>query len=65
MFRPPMATYLNGHSSDNGQRGIFFEFLQSKLDTLAPSCKFLGQNSEYPALQNFANFSICPKISKS
>ena len=64
-FGPPMATYSNGHSSENGQRGIFLNFCKSKLDTLAPSCKFFGQNSEYPALQNFLNFSICPKISKS
>ena len=64
-FSPPTATYSNGHSSENGQCGIFFNFRKSKLDTLAPSCKFLGQNSEYPALQNFLNFSICPKISKS
>ena len=25
-FGPPMATYLNGHSSENSQRGIFFNF---------------------------------------
>ena len=62
---PPTATYSNGHSSENGQHGIFLNFHKFKLDTLAPLCKFLGQNSEYPALQNFANFSICPKISKS
>ena len=64
-FGPPMAAYSNGHSSENGQHGIFLNFRKSKLDTLAPSCKFLGQNSEYPALQNLLNFSICPKISKS
>ena len=64
-FGPPTATYSNGHSSENGQRGIFLNFRKSKLDTLAPSCKFLGKNSEYPALQNLSNFSICPKISKS
>ena len=64
-FGPLMATYSNGHSSENGQHGIFLNFRKSKLDTLAPSCKFLGQNSEYPALQNLSNFSICPKISKS
>ena len=58
-FGPPMATY------SNGQRGIFLNFRKSKLDTLAPSCKFLGQNSKYPALQNLSNFSICPKIWKS
>ena len=55
-FGPPMATYSNGHCSKNGQHGIFLNFRKSKLDTLAPSCKFLGQNSEYPALQNFGNF---------
>ena len=64
-FGPPMATYSNSHSSENGQCGIFLNFRKSKLDTLAPSCKFLGQNSKYPALQNFSNFSICQKISKS
>ena len=64
-FSPPMATYSNGHSLENGQRGIFLNFCKSNLDTLAPSSKFLGQNSEYPALQNLSNFSICPKISKS
>ena len=64
-FGPPMATYSNGHSLENGQHGFFLNFRKSKLDTLAPSCNFLGQNSEYPALQNFGNFSICPKISKS
>ena len=64
-FGPPTAAYSNGHSSENGQRGIFLNFRKSKLDTLAPSCKFLGQNSAYPALQNFGTFSICPKISKS
>ena len=64
-FDPPTAAYLNGHSSENGQHGIFLNFCKSKLDTLAPSCKFLGQNSEYPVLQNFGTFSICPKISKS
>ena len=64
-FGPPTAAYSNGHSSKNGQRGIFFNFRKSKLDTLAPSCKFLGQNSAYPALQNFGTFSICPKIWKS
>ena len=64
-FGPPTAAYSNGHSSENSQHGIFLNFHKSKLDTLAPSCKFLGQNSEYPALQNFGTFSICPKISKS
>ena len=64
-FSPPMATYSNGHSSENSQRGIFLNFHKSKLDTLASSCKFLGQNSEYPVLQNFGNFLIRPKISKS
>ena len=64
-FDPPTSTYLNGHSSKNGQHRIFLNFHKSKLDTLAPSCKFLGQNSKYPALQNFGTFSICPKISKS
>ena len=64
-FGPPTATYSNGHSSENGQRGIFLNFCKSKLDTLAPSCKFLGENSEYPALQKLSNFSIHPKISKS
>ena len=44
---------------------FFFNFHKTESDTLAPSCKFLGQNSEYPSLQNFGNFSICPKISKS
>ena len=64
-FGPPTATYSNGHSSQNGQCGIFLNFCKSMLDTLAPSCKFLGQNSEYPELQNLSNFSICPKIWKS
>ena len=64
-FSPPMATYSNGHSSENSQRGIFSNFRWTELDRLAPSCKFLGQNSKYPVLQNFGNFSICPKISKS
>ena len=64
-FGPPTATYSNGHSSENGQCKIFLNFRKSKLDTLAPSCKFFGQNSEYPVLQNFLNFLICPKISKS
>ena len=64
-FGPPTATYSNGHSSKNTQRGIFFNFRWTESDTLAPSCKFLGQNSEYPALQKLSNFSICPKISKS
>ena len=64
-FGPPTATYSNGHSLENGQCGIFLNFHWTESDKLAPSCKFLGQNSDYPALQNFANFSICPKISKS
>ena len=64
-FGPPMATYSNGHSSENGQCGIFSNFRWTESDRLAPSCKFLGQNSEYPVLQNFGNFSIHPKISKS
>ena len=64
-FGPPTATYSNGHSSENSQRGIFLNFRKSESDKLAPSCKFLGQNSEYPVLQNRSNFSICPKISKS
>ena len=64
-FGPPTATYSNGHSSENSQHGIFLNFCKSKLDTFTPSCKFFGQNSKYPALQNFLNFSICPKISKS
>ena len=64
-FGPPMATYSNSHSSENTQHGIFFNFRWTESDTLAPSCKFLGQNSEYPALQKLSNFSICPKISKS
>ena len=62
---PPMTTYSNGHSSENVQHGIFLNFHWTESDRLAPSCKFLGQNSKYPALQNFSNFSICPKISKS
>ena len=64
-FGPPMATYSNGHSSENGQRGIFSNFHWTESDRLAPSCKFLGQNCKYPALQNLGNFSIRPKISKS
>ena len=64
-FGPPTATYSNGHSSENGQCGIFLNFCWTESDRLAPSCKFLGQNFEYPALQNFSNFSIHPKISKS
>ena len=62
---PPTATYSNGHSSENGQRGIFSNFHWTESDRLAPSCKFLGQNSEYPALQNLGNFLLRPKISKS
>ena len=64
-FGPPMATYSNGHSSENCQRGIFSNVCWTKSDRLGPSCKFLGQNSEYPVLQTLSNFSICPKISKS
>ena len=64
-FGPSTATYSNGHSLENGQCGIFLNFHKSESDRLAPSCKFLGQNSKYPALQNRSNFLICPKISKS
>ena len=64
-FGPPMATYSNGHSSETGQRGIFWNVRWTESDRLGPSCKFLGQNSEYPALQTLSNFSIRPKISKS
>ena len=32
-FGPPTATYSNGHSSENGQRGIFFIFVKpSQID---------------------------------
>ena len=32
-FSPPTATYSNGHSSENGQRGIFFIFVKpSQID---------------------------------
>ena len=64
-FGAPMATYSNGHSSENAQHGIFLNVHWTESDRLAPLCKFLGQNSEYPALQTLSNFSICPKISKS
>ena len=64
-FGPPTATYSNGHSSENDQRGIFLNFCCTKSDRLAPSCKFLGQNSEYPALQNFTNFSMSKNLKKS
>ena len=64
-FSPPMATYSNDHSSENSQCGIFSNVRWTKSDRLGPSCKFLGQNSEYPALQTLSNFSIRPKISKS
>ena len=64
-FGPPMATYSNGHSLENTQCGIFLNACWTESDRLAPSCKFLGQNSEYPALQNQSNFLIRPKISKS
>ena len=57
-FGPPMATYSNGHSSENGQHGIFSNFRWTESDRLAPSCKFLGQNSEYPALQNFKKSTL-------
>ena len=30
-FGPPAATYLNGHSLENSQRGIFFEFSQIQV----------------------------------
>ena len=63
-FSPPTAAYSNGHSSENGQHGIFLNFRKSKLDTLAPSCKFLGQNSAYPALQNFNTFSMSKNLKK-
>ena len=64
-FGPPTATYSNGHSSENSQRGIFSNVHWTESDRLGPSCKFLGQNSEYPVLQTLSNFSIRPKISKS
>ena len=64
-FGPPTATYSNGHSSENTQCGIFLNVHWTESDRLAPSCKFLGQNFEYPALQTLSNFSIHPKISKS
>ena len=41
-FSPLTATYSNGHSSENGQHGIFLNFCKSKLDTLAPSCGTFG-----------------------
>ena len=51
-FGPPTAAYSNSHSSKNGQRGIFSNVrIEPKSDRLGPSCKFLGQNSEYPVLQ--------------
>ena len=64
-FGPQMATYSNGHSLENGQRGIFSNVCWTESDRLGPSCKFLGQNSEYPVLQTLSNFLIRPKIWKS
>ena len=63
---PPTATYSNSHSSENGQCGIFLNFRKSESDRLAPSCKFLGQNSEYPALQNLSQlFDMSKNLKKS
>ena len=64
-FGPPTATYSNGHSSENDQHGIVSNVRWTESDRLGPSCKFLGQNSEYPVLQTLSNFLIHPKISKS
>ena len=64
-FGPPTAAYSNGHSSENAQHGIVSNVRWTKSDRLGPSCKFLGQNSKYPALQTRSNFLIRPKISKS
>ena len=65
MFRPPpMATYSNGHSSENGQCGIFSNVRWTESDRLGPSCKFLGQNSEYPALQTEQLFNMNKNFKK-